>query len=201
MIEVERHAHYWTLRRYERFIACGQCSCRAVRFFANDLDPAVAKRVEELNETLGKEGNMAPNKDLPREERERVTQELTNDESAVPPKPSGAYRTGKYYDTNKEAILRDLEALGEEAMRKRWHISQATWFCRREDGTSSGIAARWGLVEVENRVKKSEKREKHDRHPQGKKSTDNGSPMTSEQELWYLRGYRTCLELVMGRRK
>ena len=64
----------------------------------------------------------------------------------VPTKPSNRYVCQQYYDDNKEAILFDFDLLGEKAMMKRWCISQATWYCKRKDGTNSGLAVRFGVV-------------------------------------------------------
>ena len=56
--------------------------------------------------------------------------------SLVPPKPEtkNVAVLHQYYEDNRDAILHDLDTLGEKAMRKRWDISQATFF---------GLIARW----------------------------------------------------------
>lgn len=64
----------------------------------------------------------------------------------VPEKPAKPADTKHYYDTNKTAILKDLETLGAKAMRERWGISPATWYCRNnKTGINFGLAVRWGL--------------------------------------------------------
>jgi len=67
----------------------------------------------------------------------------------IPPRPSSRYHMKKYYDDNKEAILKDLGRLGEKEMRRRWGISQATWKCNSYYGETKGLAVRWGLVKPE----------------------------------------------------
>jgi len=58
-------------------------------------------------------------------------------QGGVPPKPQtgGMHAVKRYYEENREAILHDLDTLGEREMRKRWwNMSQATFF---------GLMARW----------------------------------------------------------
>uniref|UniRef100_A0A6M3KP82 Uncharacterized protein n=1 Tax=viral metagenome TaxID=1070528 RepID=A0A6M3KP82_9ZZZZ len=68
-----------------------------------------------------------------------------NDLPPVPPRPEKRYQMRQYYDDNKEAILADLEHLGEREMRMRWNISQATWRTN-QNGTVVGLSVRWGLI-------------------------------------------------------
>lgn len=48
--------HYWKLRPYERYISRGQCECRAVRFFSDNIAKENIARAEFLNKKKGKEG-------------------------------------------------------------------------------------------------------------------------------------------------
>jgi hypothetical protein len=55
----------------------------------------------------------------------------------VPPKPQtgGMHAVKRYYEENRDAILHDLDTLGEKDMRKRWwNMTQATFY---------GLMARW----------------------------------------------------------
>jgi hypothetical protein len=95
----------------------------------------------------------------------------------VPPKPKtgGMHAVKRYYDENREAILHDLDTLGEKAMCERWwNMSQVTFL---------GLMARWrpeypGLPQwaldkakrvkdTPARIKRVPPRRKH-RHPSSK---------------------------------
>ena len=64
--------------------------------------------------------------------------------TSIPLKPPGIKGARQYYNTNKEAILKDLVELGEKAMRKRWGISLPTWRTSTK-GVPKGLAIRWGV--------------------------------------------------------
>lgn len=59
-----------------------------------------------------------------------------NKTAPVPERPRGKnmYEISWYYEENREAILKDLDIMGEKEMFKRWDISQATW---------NGLKCRW----------------------------------------------------------
>lgn len=93
---------------------------------------------------LKKEANIMSAK-----EETKIATTTLDEKSALPPVPprpeNSRYGSRRYYDDNREAILKDRAALGEKAMCRRWGISQATWICKRKDGSLLGIAARWGI--------------------------------------------------------
>ncbi len=140
--------------------------------------------------------------ELDPETKKKVTAKLLQELPPVPQKPDQPYQIFHYYEENKEAILRDLEVLGLEEMRKRWGMSHATWKCRRKDGTFQGIAARWGLLgEGEVAGKKSRKKNKGSKGSKkpGRTTHTDGElmktpypyvDMTIRDELMFLRGFR-----------
>ena len=155
------HAHRWMLEKYEPYISKGACRCGAVRFFSDALDSDLVIRVGKLNREKAKEGDMAINIDeLHPETVKKLGLEGKLAEAKlppVPPRPANRYKMKRYYDGNKADIIRDLDTLGEKAMKERWGISQATWLCKRKDGTTAGLAARWGLVASGRPAKVKEK--------------------------------------------
>jgi len=139
------HSHYWRLKKEEPLISRGECECGAVRYFPNDTDKKILKRAEELNQKYGKEGTVA---------------EITSDKSSaiksdIPLRPASRYKMKRYYDKNKDAILKDLEHLGLKEMCRRWGISQSTW-CTTQKGKKVGLAVRWGVALPETKQAKRE---------------------------------------------
>ena len=106
---MQEHAHYWKLEKSgEPFISRGECQCGAVRFFSNDGSPVsgkeVLKRVEELNRTEGKKGNMVNAKAL-----------------------APALRTVSDREADKEAMLADYYALSLVSFYQKWSLAPDTW--------------------------------------------------------------------------
>lgn len=133
------HAHFFNITHSgEPFICRGDCKCGAVQFYPNDTDKEIIKRAAELNRELGRKGgaDMPEKRGEPKDAR-----------PPIPPKPANRWYMAKYYDDNKEQILRDLADLGDAEMRRRWGISQATWQTTRH-GEPSGLVVRWGLVKA-----------------------------------------------------
>lgn len=132
------HAHFFTITRTDEFlISRGDCKCGAVRFYPNDTDKDIIKRAAELNRELGRRGGAdMTDKREPKDAR-----------PPVPPKPPNRWYMAKYYDNNREQILRDLAELGESEMRRRWGISKATWQTTKH-GEPAGLVVRWGLLNV-----------------------------------------------------
>jgi len=118
----ERHTHAWKLSSYGYGILRGKCECEAVQFFPSDSldgDREIAARIKRLNQEYGKEGK------------------VTSQNHPVPPKPEtkNVSLLHRYYEENKEAMLHDLDTMGEKPMRQRWwNMSQATLY---------GLLARW----------------------------------------------------------
>ena len=61
---------------------------------------------------------------------------------AVPPKPKGARRIGRYYDENRKDIEADIEALGKKEVLKKWGISGGAFTNLRRRWQSADAAAK-----------------------------------------------------------
>lgn len=114
MIEPAYHSHYFKCNTYEYGIARGLCSCGVVRYFPSCIGQEYIERASVLNK---------------QEEKRMGTSTECN--GGIPPKPGlgsrNARRLMKYYDDNREAILRDLKTMGQTATVKKWGISPSGW--------------------------------------------------------------------------
>lgn len=155
---MNEHAHCWQLSNYEMGVSRGVCSaagCGAVRYFTNDpTDAEYMKRVNELNKELGWQPFQREKYGNPSKEGTKMTQEQATatgrERPPIRPVTIGMnirernFAMSAYYEKNKTAIIADLQAVGELAMRKKWTITQATL---------KGLRRRWGLPPHEKRRK------------------------------------------------
>lgn len=121
-------------------------------------DPAVDESGDnEAKESIG----MFPHQDKPANPTNHDKPANASDSSLsikerppVPPKPKGGgpgagasnKAVSRYYQDNRDAILKDLAEMGEKAMLKRWNISTATWQAKGKKGQPKGLAVRFGVI-------------------------------------------------------
>lgn len=135
--------HHWKFAPYEKYISRGECCCGAVRFmpdtFGGDKEfrQQMETRIKQLNKMYGKEGHKVKGKTST-----STTQPQTAPQSATPPEAK-RYRNAAYFEENKEAIIKDYEALSLKEFYGKWHINSGAWTkLKRGWGINKGKAPR-----------------------------------------------------------
>lgn len=88
-----------------------------------------------------------------------------------------------YYEKNKKAIIRDLKEIGIKGTLVSWGISPGAWSNMKKNWKIDLVGVALGVVSRSAGL------------------PSNNGAMTMEQEFWFLRGYRYCFEMILGKGK